>query len=192
MNSTRRSIIKNIGGLAGILGLAACTVTKTGATTTVTINVAEITADINGASNIVKTILAFTSLPTATVTVIDTVLTGLNNAISSWNTYTKGKATITFDASSVPAEVLSVISTIDNAATTIQNNISSESSILSTNIISKIESVASDVASIGAIVSSAVTTTSATTSLARDAIGMTPEEWRQKQLARILARHGVK
>ncbi|CCT58491.1 hypothetical protein [Acetobacter pasteurianus] len=171
-------------------GLAACSSTTANGVTTYTLNVAEVTADGNAALNITKTVLAFTGISPAVVAVANTGITGIQAALSAWNTFSQGKASITFDKNSVPAEFTSVITAIQNAATTVGSVVQSEAGTLSADLITKIQAVSADVASVAAVLNSAVG--SVADSVALDAIGKTPEQWRRDRVNALLARHGLR
>ncbi|ARW09925.1 hypothetical protein [Acetobacter ascendens] len=171
-------------------GLAACTKTTANGVTTYTLNVAEVTADGNAALNITKTVLAFTGISPTVVAVADTGITGIQAALSAWNTFSQGKASITFDKNSVPAEFTSVITAIQNAATTVGNVVQSEAATLSTGLIAKIQAVSADVASVAAVLNSAIGTVA--DSVALNSRGETPVQWRCERVNALLARHGLR
>ena len=186
----RRNFLRTTAlGLAAT-GLAACTKTTANGVTTYTLNVAEVTVDGTAALNIVKTVLAFTGVPSAVVTVADAAITGIQTALSAWNTFSQGEASITFDKSSVPTEFTSVITAIQNAATTVGNVVQSEAGTLSTDLIAKIQAVSADVASVAAVLDSAIGTVA--DSVALNYRGETPERHRRDQVNALLARHGLR
>ncbi|GBR01212.1 twin-arginine translocation signal domain-containing protein [Acetobacter oeni] len=191
-NLSRRNFLLNtaLGGAA--LGLTACTTATSGDTTTITINVSEITSDTTAALNIVKTVLAFTGVPAAVVTVADEVISAVETALTAWNAYSSGSSTITFTKGSAPAVVTSVLTALNTGSTELAAVVQSEASTLGGTLTSEISAVASDVASVAAVISSAVSTVTAAFLAPRSA-GAAPgsPQWRAAEIAAIRSRHGV-
>ena len=114
MVKSRRSFLRTAGLLACGTALAACTVTKSGNVTSVTLNVAKIDAYAKAAQNFANTILSVPLITSALgrgpVTIINACVTNIVAAIDQFDTAANGAATVSYDSTSIKTAVKSIIS----------------------------------------------------------------------------------
>lgn len=120
---SRRGFLKSAAGIAGMAALAGCTVTKNGSVTTVTLNTQEVLdygqSILSFAKAGVDITFVSAALGASGVTIADTAITALDTALTAFNKAANGKATVTFDDSSVKASFESIV----NSAETINSYI---------------------------------------------------------------------
>lgn len=113
MIKSRRSFLRTAGLLACGTALAACTVTKSGNVTSVTLNVAKVDAYAKAAQNFANTILSVplvtSALGSGSVTIINACVTNIVAAIDQFDTAANGAATVSYDSTSIKTAVNSII-----------------------------------------------------------------------------------
>ncbi|OUI98024.1 twin-arginine translocation signal domain-containing protein, partial [Acetobacter cibinongensis] len=101
MVKSRRNFLRTSGLLACGVALAACTLTKSGNVTSVTLNVAKVDAYAKAAQNFANIILSVplvtATLGAAPVALINAAATGIVGAIDQINTAANGAATVSYD-----------------------------------------------------------------------------------------------
>ena len=112
-NPSRRGFLKAAAGIAGVTALAGCTVTKSGKVTTVTLNTQEVLNYGESILSFAKAGVGITfvsaALGTSGVAIADTAISTLDTALTAFNKAAGGKATVTFDNSSVKAAFESIV-----------------------------------------------------------------------------------
>lgn len=114
VNNTRRGFLKTAAGIAGITALAGCTVTKNGSVTTVTLNTQEV---LDYGSTVLSFAKAGIALPfvaaaisPAGMTIAQGAISGLSAALIAFNKAANGKATVSYDDTSIKAAFDSIVS----------------------------------------------------------------------------------
>ncbi|MCG4256955.1 hypothetical protein [Acetobacter senegalensis] len=136
MIKSRRNFLRTAGLLACGTALAACTVTKSGNVTSVTLNVAKVDAYAQAAKNFAGTILSVplvtSALGSGRVTIINACVTGIVVAIDQFDSAANGAATVSYDSTSVKTAVNSVIADLQTVLTYAKQGISGIESTAST------------------------------------------------------------
>lgn len=120
---SRRGFLKAAAGIAGITALAGCTVTKNGSVTTVTLNTQEVLDYGQSILSFAKAGVGITFVASALgasgIAIADAAISALDTALTAFNKAADGKATVTFDDSSVKSAFESIV----DSAETINNYI---------------------------------------------------------------------
>ncbi|CAP57498.1 hypothetical protein [Gluconacetobacter diazotrophicus] len=185
-NLSRRCLLRGASALVGAGALGACTVTTRNGVTTIAINVTEFTADATVALNVVKTVLGFTGVPSAVVTATNAAIAAIEGGLAALKTTAGASVTLTFDSTSVPGAVSSLIADIRLGASDISAAAALEGSAIGTVLAAEISSVSADVARIASLLQGIVTATVG--------ISLAPEDAARDRVARIAAikmRHGI-
>lgn len=115
-NKSRRNFIRGVAGIAGVTALAACTVTKDGTTTTITLNTAEIMdygdAVLSFANTAISVSFVASGLGVSGVEIATAAISELRAALAAFNTAAGGKATVTYDNASVKTAFDSIIAAV--------------------------------------------------------------------------------
>jgi len=134
---SRRSILRGVPVLAGAAVLGACTVTTSGSTTTITLNVAKIEAYAQAGLNAAATVTSLLgAVPAAAsyVALIATAETALSAALTTLSTAAGSTVTISYDDTDWKTRVDSVLSAIETVGTAIANAITAAGSGLSSTV----------------------------------------------------------
>lgn len=137
---TRRGFLK--AALAGttIGALGACTVTKNGNTTTITVNVAKVKAYGQAGINAVSTVLSITAVASAigtpTIAVIETASTALSASLTAFASAAGSSVTVSYDSTSIKSAVNSVLADLQTVASDLSSAITGASSTVSSSILS--------------------------------------------------------
>lgn len=114
VNNTRRDFLKTVAGIAGITALAGCTVTKNGTVTTITLNTQEVLDYGNTVLSFAKAGIALpfvaAAISPAGMTIAQGAISGLSAALTSFNKAANGKATVSYDDTSVKSAFDSIAS----------------------------------------------------------------------------------
>lgn len=115
VNNTRRNFLKTAAaGIAGVTALAGCTITKNGTVTTVTLNTQEVLDYGNTVLSFAKAGIALpfvaAAISPAGVTVAQGAIAGLSAALTAFNKAANGKATVSYDDTSVKTAFDSIVS----------------------------------------------------------------------------------
>lgn len=112
--STRRTFLKSTTGLGFAAVLAGCTTMKNGNVTTVTLNTQEVLDYGNTVLSFAKAGIAIpfvaAAITPAGVTIAQTAIDGLSNALTAFNKAANGKATVSYDDTSVKTAFDSIVS----------------------------------------------------------------------------------
>ncbi|MGS0648900.1 hypothetical protein ACU81Q_14880 [Komagataeibacter melomenusus] len=115
-NPTRRAFLRGSSALVAGVALTACTVTKNGEVTTLTLNVAAIKDYGQAGLNAVSTILSIAALASAigapTVAIINAGDTALGAALNAFSSAAGSTLTITYDDTNWKSRVDSVLSAL--------------------------------------------------------------------------------
>lgn len=182
---SRRSLLRALAAGSALAGLAACTVTTTNGMTTITLNVAEFAYDANIALSVVKTALGFAPIPATIVTIVNEAISLLQTGIAAFKTYAGSDISLTFDTTSVPSAIHSLINDVQTVSANISAIATSENAAISSDVMSKVEAVASDVANIASILTSIV---SAAVGVGE---GVTAAQARVARIEAIKSRHDL-
>ena len=114
VSNTRRGFLKTAAGIAGITALAGCTVTKNGNVTTITLNTQEVLDYGNTVLSFAKAGIALpfvaAAITPAGVTIAQGAINGLSAALTAFNKAANGKATVSYDDTSVKTAFDSIVS----------------------------------------------------------------------------------
>lgn len=183
---SRRKLLRAIPTIAAGAAVTGCTVSTVNGVTTISVKNAVVENYTNVGIEILKDALGFTGLPSGIVTVVDT---GISIAQAALAAYVKnaGTATVlTFDRTSVPAALTSIISDFSTIASDIAAAAAAEKSNLSAELMDKVTQVATDVATAGSIIESMIS------SLTSSSLGgVSAEARRQLIIDSIKARYGI-
>lgn len=115
-NNTRRNFLRGVAGIAGVTALAACTVTKNGTTTTITLNTAEIMdygdAVLSFANTAIGISFVASGLGASGVAIATAAITELKAGLAAFNTAAGGKATVEYDNASVKTAFDSIVAAV--------------------------------------------------------------------------------
>ena len=110
---SRRNFLKAAAGIAGVTALAGCTVTKNGSVTTVTLNTQEVLDYGQSILSFAKAGVGITFVASALgasgIAIADAAISTLDTALTAFNKAADGKATVTFDDSSVKSAFESIV-----------------------------------------------------------------------------------
>lgn len=112
-NNTRRNLLKSMVGIASITALAGCTITKNGSVTTITLNTQEVLDYGNTVLSFAKAGIAIpfvaAAITPAGVTIAQEAINGLSAALTAFNKAANGKATVSYDDTSVKTAFDSIV-----------------------------------------------------------------------------------
>lgn len=114
VNNTRRKFLKSAAGIAGITALAGCTITKNGNVTTVTLNTQEVLDYGNTVLSFAKAGIAIpfvaAAITPAGMAIAQEAINGLSSALTAFNKAANGKATVSYDDTSIKTAFDSIVS----------------------------------------------------------------------------------
>lgn len=137
---TRRGFLGTIlaGSAIGMLG--ACTVTKSGNVTTITVNVAKVKAYGQAGINAVSTVLSIAAVASAigapAVAVIETASVALSAALSAFSTAAGSSVTVDYDDTTMKSAINSVLTDLQTVAADLSSAITGASSTVSSSVLS--------------------------------------------------------
>ena len=137
---TRRGFLGALaaGSALGVLG--ACTVTKNGKVTTITLNVAKVKAYGQAGLNAVDTILSIAAVATAigapAVAVINVADGALSAALTAFTSAAGSSITVSYDNANMKTRINSVLSALQVVATDLQAGLTGASAKVSSSILS--------------------------------------------------------
>lgn len=115
-NKSRRNFLRGVAGIAGVTALAACTVTKNGTVTTVTLNTAEIMdygdAVLSFANTAISVSFVASGLGVSGVAIATDAITELKAGLKAFNTAAGGKATVEYNSASVKTAFDSIVAAV--------------------------------------------------------------------------------
>lgn len=143
---TRRGFMKAAAGIAGMAALAGCTVTKSGTTTTVTLNVAEVVdygnAILSFASTAINISFVASGMGTANVALANTVIASLKSGLTAFSTAAGSSTSVSYDSASVKAAFDSILADVEKVDTLIISTITGTASNLSSSVVSDAKTAA--------------------------------------------------
>ena len=111
---SRRNFLKAAAGIAGVTALAGCTVTKSGNVTTVTLNTQEVLDYGNTVLSFAKAGIALpfvaAAISPAGMTIAQGAINDLSTALVAFNKAANGKATVSYDDTSIKTAFDSIVS----------------------------------------------------------------------------------
>lgn len=137
---TRRGFLGTIlaGSAIGMLG--ACTVTKSGNVTIITVNVAKVKAYGQAGINAVSTVLSIAAVASAigapAVAVIETASVALSAALSAFSTAAGSSVTVNYDDTTMKSAINSVLADLQTVAADLSSAITGASSTVSSSVLS--------------------------------------------------------
>ncbi|AQU86247.1 hypothetical protein B0W47_00865 [Komagataeibacter nataicola] len=143
---SRRSLLRAGAGTlaAGLLG--ACTVTKSGTTTTLTLNVAEVvdygSAILSFANTAINVSFVASAMGTANLALANTVIASLKSALSAFSTAAGSSTSVSYDSASVKTAFDSILADVEQVDTLIISTITGTAASLSSSVVSEAKTAA--------------------------------------------------
>ncbi|OUJ16475.1 hypothetical protein [Acetobacter sp. DsW_063] len=163
-NVSRRAALRGLGALAAGTALAACTVTTSGNVTTITLNVAKITAygqaGVNAAATIISLASGISAL-TPYLAAIEAAETALATALTAFSAAAGSSVTVSYDDTNWKTRVDSLLSDIESVSSTIAAAISGAGSSLSSTVKSDATTAANALATVVSLFEALLGSTSA-------------------------------
>ncbi|GBR56549.1 twin-arginine translocation signal domain-containing protein [Gluconobacter sphaericus] len=139
-NPSRRGFLRTLGACTAIGALGACTITKNGSVTTVTINVAKVKAYGQAGLNAVSTILDITAVATAigapAVSVINIASAALDASLTAFASAAGSSVTVSYDNATMKTRIDSVLADLQKVASDLEAGLKGASSKVSSSILS--------------------------------------------------------
>ncbi|MEZ7137247.1 twin-arginine translocation signal domain-containing protein [Komagataeibacter sp. SM21] len=133
-NPSRRAFLRNSSALVAAAALAACSTSKSGNVTTITINVAEIKdygqAGLNAVTTVLSIAAVASAIGTPAVGIIGLADTALSTALTDFSTAAGSTLTITYDNTNWKTRVDSILS----ALTKVESDLSAAITSVSTKV----------------------------------------------------------
>ena len=137
---TRRGIIKALAAGTAIGALGACTISKSGNVTTITVNVAKVKAYGTAGINAVSTVLSIAAVASAigapTVAIIETASAALEAALASFASVAGSSVTVSYDDTSTKTAINSVLADLQTVAADLSSALTGASEKVSDNVLS--------------------------------------------------------
>ncbi|WP_308719020.1 hypothetical protein [Komagataeibacter xylinus] len=145
-NISRRSLLRAGAGTLAAGLLAACTVTKNGTTTTLTLNVAEVTdygnAILSFANTAINVSFVASAMGTANLALANTVIASLKSALSAFSTAAGSSTSVSYDSASVKTAFDSILADVEKVDTLIISTITGTAANLSSSVVSEAKTAA--------------------------------------------------
>ncbi|WP_019091821.1 hypothetical protein [Komagataeibacter europaeus] len=145
-NLSRRSLLRAGAGTLAVGLLAACTTTKSGTTTTITLNVAEVVdygnAILSFASTAINVSFVASAMGTANLALANTVITSLKSALAAFQTAAGSSTSVTYDSASVKTAFDSILADVEKVDTLIIAVITGTAANLSSSVVSEAKTAA--------------------------------------------------
>ena len=139
-NHTRRGIIKALAAGTALGALGACTISRSGNVTTITVNVAKVKAYGTAGINAVSTVLSIAAIASAigapAVAIIETASKALEDALAAFSAKAGSSVTVTYDSTSFKTAINSVLSDLQTVAARLSDAVTGASEVLDDKIIS--------------------------------------------------------
>ncbi len=187
-HSSRRSFLRGSGALLAGMGLAACAATTSNGVTTITLDVDEVVTDVGIALSIGQTALGFSGVPAGVVSIVNQGVTIIKAGLVAFQSSAGSSLSLTFDRSSPPAALTSLIADLRTVSANIAAVAKSEGAALSSALLGKVSSVSTDIGNIASILEAIV----GTVATAQVGTLMTDYQRRAVQVDAIKARHGLR
>ena len=145
-NLSRRSLLRAGAGTLAAGLLAACTVSKSGTTTTVTLNVAEVVdygnAILSFASTAINISFVASGMGTANVAIANTVIASLKSGLSAFQSAAGSSTSVSYNSASVKAAFDSILADVESIDKLIVGVITGTASNLSSSVVSDAKTAA--------------------------------------------------
>lgn len=145
-NPTRRAFLRGSSALVAATALAACSSTKSGTTTTLTLNVAEVTdygnAILSFASTAINVSFVASAMGTANLALANTVITSLKSALSAFSTAAGSSTSVSYDSASVKTAFDSILADVESVNKLIVAVITGTAANLSSSVVSEAKTAA--------------------------------------------------
>ncbi|MBY4639597.1 hypothetical protein K6L44_06225 [Gluconacetobacter entanii] len=143
---SRRSLLRAGAGTLAAGLLAACTVTKSGTTTTLTLNVGEVVdygnAVLSFASTAIGLSFVSAAMGTANVTLANTVIAGLKSSLTAFQTAAGSSTSVSYDNASVKTAFDSVLADVEKIDALIIATITGTAANLSSSVVTQAKTAA--------------------------------------------------
>lgn len=144
-NPTRRAFLRGTSALAAA-SLAACTVTRNGTTTTLTLNVAEVVdygnAILSFASTAINVPFVASAMGAANLALASTVIASLKSALTAFQTAAGSSTSVSYSTASVKAAFDSILSDVEKVDTLIIATITGTAANLSSTVVTQARTAA--------------------------------------------------
>ncbi|GBQ28456.1 hypothetical protein AA12717_2958 [Gluconacetobacter sacchari DSM 12717] len=187
-NSSRRSFLRGSAALLAGTALAACTAATSNGVTTITIDVDEVVTDVGIALSIGQTTLGFSGVPAGVVSVVNQGVAIIKTGLAAFQDSAGSSLSLTFDRSSPPAALTSLITDLRTVAANIAAVAESEGAALSSALLVKVSSISGDIGNIASILQAIV----GTVATVQIGAAMAASQQRAAQIDAIKARHGLR
>lgn len=145
-NISRRTLLRAGAGTLAAGLLAACTVSKSGTTTTFTLNVAEVVDYGNAVLSFANTAIGISfvsaAMGTTNVALADTVISGLKSGLTAFATAAGSSTSVSYNSASVKAAFDSILSDVEKVDSLIISTITGTAANLSSTVITQAKTAA--------------------------------------------------
>ncbi|MCE2579616.1 hypothetical protein LDL36_14155 [Komagataeibacter sp. FNDCR1] len=145
-NISRRSLLRAGAGTLAAGLLAACTTTKSGTTTTLTLNVGEVVdygnAVLSFASTAIGLSFVASAMGTANVAIANTVIASLKSALSAFSTAAGSSTSVSYNSASVKSAFDSILADVEKVDTLIISVITGTTANLSSSVVTQAKTAA--------------------------------------------------
>ncbi|KON65741.1 hypothetical protein KOEU_04280 [Komagataeibacter europaeus] len=143
---SRRSLLRAGAGTLAAGFLSACTATKSGTVTTITLNVAEVVdygnAILSFASTAINMSFIASAMGTANLALASTVIASLKSALAAFQSAAGSGTSVSYDSASVRAAFDSILADVEKVDTLIIAVITGTAANLSSNVVSEARTAA--------------------------------------------------
>ncbi|MBE7728864.1 hypothetical protein [Komagataeibacter sp. FXV3] len=143
---SRRSLLRAGAGTLATGWLAACTATKSGKVTTITLNVAEVVdygnAILSFASTAINVSFVASAMGTANLALASTVISSLRSALAAFQSAAGSSTSVSYDSTSVRAAFDSILADVEKIDTLIIAVITGTAANLSSSVVSEARTAA--------------------------------------------------
>lgn len=145
-NPTRRAFLRGSSALVAATALAACTATKSGTTTTLTLNVAEVTdygnAILSFASTAINVSFVASAMGTANLALANTVIASLKSALSAFSAAAGSSTSVSYNDAGVKSAFGSILTDVEQVDKLIIATITGTAANLSSSVVSEAKTAA--------------------------------------------------
>ncbi|WP_182357073.1 twin-arginine translocation signal domain-containing protein [Komagataeibacter europaeus] len=145
-NISRRSLLRAGAGTLAAGLLAACTTTKSGTVTTITLNVAEVVdygnAILSFGSTAINVSFVASAMGTANLALANTVIASLKSALAAFQSAAGSSTSVSYDSASVKAAFDSILADGEKVDTLIVSVIVGTATNLSSSVVSEAKTAA--------------------------------------------------
>ena len=146
-NVSRRSLLRGLAAGSALAGLAACSVSKNGGVTTITLNVTDIKnygqAGLNAVATVLSVAAIASAIGTPAVTAIEAGSAALSAALSAFSSAAGSTLTITYDNTNWKTRVDSILSDLETVAKDLAAGITGASTKITSAVLSNANTILS-------------------------------------------------